>query len=213
MSSCLIELHYLPSVQYFASLARHKVVTIERHEYFVKQSYRSRCVINTSQGPQTLIVPLSGKSNPGANGHSKSLITEVSIDYSQKWLNNHWRSIQAGYAKAPFFEYYADALHAVLFKHYLHLYELNMSLLTLCLKWLKLEVQIQESLTYEKETSLNEIDLRNAISAKNKGLIKYEPCFKPYTQVFGNTFVNNLSIIDLIFCTGPQALTYLKEVE
>ncbi|GCC51285.1 hypothetical protein SanaruYs_15080 [Chryseotalea sanaruensis] len=213
MSSCLIELHYLPSVQYFTTLAKHNVITIERHEHFIKQSYRSRCVINTSQGPQTLIVPLSSKSNAGSNGHFKSLITEVGIDYSQKWLNNHWRSIQAAYAKAPFFEYYADALHTVLFKQYPYLYELNMSLLTLCLKWLKLEIQIQESLAYEKATPLGEIDLRNAISAKKKGLIKYEPHFKPYTQVFGNTFVNNLSIIDLIFCTGPQALTYLKEVE
>jgi hypothetical protein len=213
MSTCLIELHYLPSVQYFASLARHKVVTIERHEYFVKQSYRSRCVINTSQGPQTLIVPLSGKSNAGPNGHFKSLITEVRIDYSQKWLNNHWRSIQSAYAKAPFFEYYADALHRVLFKQYPYLYELNMSLLTLCLKWLKLDVQIQESLAYEKEAVLGEFDLRNAVSSKNKALMKDEPRFKPYTQVFGNAFVNNLSIIDLIFCTGPQALTYLQEVE
>lgn len=213
MSSCLIELHYLPSVQYFASLAKYKVITLERHEHFVKQSYRSRCLINTSQGPQTLIVPLSGKHNVGADGHFKSLITDVQIDYSQKWLNNHWRSIQAAYAKAPFFEYYADALHAVLFKQYPHLYELNINLLTLCLKWLKLDVQIQESLAYHQQASIDEIDLRNAISAKNKGLIRVEPRFKPYTQVFGNAFVNNLSIIDLIFCTGPQALTYLQEVE
>ncbi len=213
MSSCLIELHYLPSVQYFATLAKYQVITIERHEHFVKQSYRSRCLINTSQGPKTLIVPLSGKHNAGANGYSKSLITDVQIDYSQKWLNNHWRSIQAAYAKAPFFEYYADALHAVLFKQYPHLYELNWSLLTLCLKWLKLDIQIQESLAYEKEAGSGVLDLRNAISAKNKGLSKVEPHFKPYTQVFGNAFVNNLSIIDLIFCTGPQSLTYLQEVE
>jgi hypothetical protein len=213
MSSCLIELHYLPNVQYFASLARHKVITIERHEHFVKQSYRSRCVINTSQGPQTLVVPLNGKHNAGGDGYHKSLITEVRIDYSQKWLNNHWRSIQSAYAKAPFFEYYADALHTVLFKQYPHLYELNMNLLTLCLKWLRLDVQIQESLAYDKITQAVDIDLRNVISAKNKGFIPVHPHFKPYTQVFGNTFVNNLSIIDLIFCTGPQALTYLQEVE
>lgn len=213
MSSCLIELHYLPSVQYFANLAQHKLITIERHEHFVKQSYRSRCMINTSQGAQTLIVPLSGKSNAGAMGQYNSLTTEVRIDYSQKWLNNHWRSIQAAYAKAPFFEFYADALHAVLFKQYPHLYELNMNLLTLCLKWLKLEVQIRESLAYEEETSFNQIDLRNAISAKKRGLMIEEPTFKPYTQVFGNAFVNNLSIIDLIFCTGPEAPTYLKQNE
>lgn len=213
MSSCLIELHYLPSVQYFATLAKYKIITLERHEYFVKQSYRSRCLINTSQGSQTLIIPLTGKHNAGTDGQFKNLITEVRIDYSQKWLNNHWRSIQSAYAKAPFFEYYSDALHSILFKQYPYLYELNMNLLTLCLKWLRLDVQIQESLAYTKDVQVDTVDLRNAISAKKRGLINAEPHFKPYTQVFGNAFVNDLSIIDLIFCTGPQALTYLKEVE
>ncbi len=209
MTKCLIELHYLPSIHFFESIAKHPLIIVEKHEHFVKQSYRSRCIIQTSQGPQTLIIPLTGKHSDGG----KVPITDVRIDNNQKWLNNHWRSIQSAYAKAPFFEFYADALHTLLFKQHTHLYELNFELLTLCLKWLKLPVRIEESLSYQPVPDEGIIDLRNLISAKNKGISSETPLFKPYTQVFGNAFVNNLSIIDLIFCTGPDALTYLRKAE
>lgn len=203
MSTCLIELHYLPSIQYFSSLAEFQKVVFEKNEHFVKQTYRSRCTINTAQGPQRLIVPLTSK-------HGKSLISDVRIDYSQKWLNNHWRAIHSAYAKAPFFEFYADSLERILFKKHIFLFDLNSELLTMCLKWLKLDVQIEESLAYETFAPPNTKDLRNVFSPKIKPLVNEEPSIRPYTQVFGNAFVNNLSLIDLVFCTGPQALTYVK---
>lgn len=177
---------------------------LEKHEYFVKQSYRSRCIINTAQGPQTLTIPLTDK-------HGKTLISDVRIDYSQKWLNNHWRTIQSAYANAPFYEYYSDSLHSILFKQHPFLFDLNRELLTMCLKWLKLDIRIEESLAYETTPASPLVDYRNAISAKKTGLQHLSPPNRPYTQVFGNAFVNNLSLIDLIFCTGPKALTYLRD--
>lgn len=135
----------------------------------------------------------------------------MQIDYSQKWLNNHWRTIQSVYGNSPFFEFYADALHTSLFKRHTFLYDLNYELLTLCLKWLKLDIPLQESLAYEKNVSLHTIDLRNVIQAKNHRSPDNSFQGKPYTQVFGNAFVNNMSIVDLIFCIGPQAITYLQK--
>lgn len=207
MKICLVELHYLPNIHYFSTVAAFDTLTIEKNEYFVKQSYRSRCAINTAQGVRTLSIPLTGK-HTGPEG--KTYITDIQIDYSQKWLNNHWRAIQSAYANAPFFEHYAADLHNILFKKHGHLYELNWQLLTMCLKWLKLNLTVKESLTYEKAAPADTQDLRNAISVKNQPLIDKVLSGKPYTQVFGNTFVNNLSIIDLVFCTGPKALTYLQ---
>lgn len=202
--NCLIELHYLPNLQYFHTLAKHECVVLEKHEYFIKQSYRSRCIINTAQGPQTLTIPLTDK-------HGKTLIRDVRIDYSQKWLNNHWRTIQSAYANAPFYEYYSDSLHSILFEQHPFLFDLNRELLTMCLKWLKLDIRIEESLAYEKTPAPEFIDYRNAVSAKKTGLQQLSPPIRPYTQVFGNAFVNNLSLIDLVFCTGPKALTYLRD--
>lgn len=198
MNSLLIETQYIPCVAYFSALRKFDNVILERHENFMKQSYRNRCYINTSHGIALLTVPVTAK-------HGKAIITEVRIDYKQKWLNNHWRAIQSAYGKAPFFEFYADQLHDVLFYKYDFLYDLNHSMLSLCLKWLRLSVKIEESMSYDINPMAGTTDLRNAINVKNnEGSNKYH---KPvtYNQVFGNKFVNNLSLIDLIFCAGPQA--------
>lgn len=202
--TCLIELHYLPCNQFFAELSKYKTVVIERHENFIKQSYRSRCKVNTSQGIEILTLPLTSK-------HGRTVITDIRIDHAQKWRNNHWRTIQSAYGKAPFFEFYIDALQKVFFKKHTFLYDFNFELLTLCLSWLKLDIQLQESLAYNKELDLSVTDLRNVIKAKKHASHENPYATYPYTQVFGNTFVNNMSIIDLVFCCGPASLTQLQK--
>jgi hypothetical protein len=194
----LIELHYLPSVAYFAAISSAEKIIVEKNEYFEKQSYRNRCHILTAQGVDRLIVPLTSKSG-------KVLITDVRLDYSQKWLNNHWRAVESAYRSSPFFEFYADDLQQVLFKKHLFLYDLNTELLTICLKWLKWNVTLQESVSYEKIPADGVIDMRNVIHAKKpeQYALYFQPA--PYPQVFGNKFAAGLSVIDLVFCEGPNS--------
>lgn len=173
-------------------------IVLERHEYYVKQSYRNRSHIISANGKETLIVPLTSKSG-------KVYITDVRIDYSQKWLNNHWRTIRSAYGKAPFFEHYADELERILFNRATFLYDLNRDLLSLCLKWLKWGIAIKESERFEKTPSAQVFDFRSALNAKDESNLSKFYLPVPYRQVFGNTFVGNVSVIDLIFCTGPEA--------
>lgn len=175
----------------------HEII-LEKHEHYTKQTYRNRCYIISAQGKEKLIVPLTFK-------HGKVFITDVRIDYDQKWLNNHWRTIRSAYGKAPFFEHYCDDIEKVLFRKFTFLYDLNYNLLSLCLKWLKWDRTIKESLSYEKAPALPVLDLRSAINLKKPENLQnfYSPV--NYHQVFGNTFVVNASIIDLIFCEGPGA--------
>jgi len=196
--NALIELHYLPSVAYFSSLNGADTIIIEKHEHFIKQSYRNRCHILAVQGVERLVIPLTSKG-------SKVLITEVRLDYTQKWLNNHWRAIESAYRNAPFFEFYADDLHKILFGHHTFLYDLNLELLTICLKWLKSDVTLQESMAYEKIPAEGTQDMRNVIHAKKPE--QYVNYFQPvtYPQVFGNKFAAGLSLIDLVFCEGPNS--------
>jgi hypothetical protein len=199
--SAIIEIHYLPAISYFSALKNIDTIILERFENFAKQSYRNRCLINTSQGLAPLTVPLTDK-------HGKVFIKDIRIDYSQKWLNNHWRTIQTAYGNAPFFEYYSSELHEILFKKFEFLFDLDYHLLSLCLKWLKWEKIIQETLTYNHSMS-DCIDLRNVINVKKRDENIVDRSVVPYTQVFGNMFVPDLSIIDLVFCTGPQANKYI----
>jgi hypothetical protein len=202
VSVALIELQYLPPVSYFTALSKFSEIVVEKHEHYEKQTYRNRCYINTSQGSETLIVPLTSKSG-------KVKITDVKIDYTQKWLNNHWRALQSAYGNAPFYEYFSEDLHAVLFKKIEHLYDLNYQLLTLCLKWMKWNLPIRESLAYEK-SPVSVVDLRSVINPKKpEGMAQfYRPAV--YYQVFGSKFVENLSLIDLIFCEGPGARVIIQ---
>jgi WbqC-like protein family len=199
----LIDLHYLPCIAYFAVIQRFKTICLEKHEHFVKQSYRNRCYINTEHGKDVLVIPLTDK-------HGKVAVKDIRIDYTQKWVNNHWRSICSAYGKAPFFEYYAGDLESNLFKQHTFLYELNYELLTMCLKWLKLEVIIEETLSYEKNINPEKTDLRSRINAKDQEYINLVIQERGYQQVFGNAFVANLSIIDAIFCCGPEAGSIIK---
>lgn len=136
---------------------------------------------------------------------------EVRIDHSQKWLDNHWRTIQSAYGKAPFFEYYAQDLHDILFKNHKYLFDLDLHLLSLCLKWLKWKKSIKQNKIYEKDPVSTVNDLRNVINAKNSTESMFSFKGIEYRQVFGHTFVADLSIIDLVFCTGPDAGEWIRK--
>jgi len=198
----LIDLHYLPSIEYFCVLQQFDTIAFEQHEYYVKQSYRNRCYIRTSQGTEMLVVPLTAK-------HGKVTIKDVRIDYSQKWQNNQWRTLETAYRKAPFFEYYSDEFRSILYSNQQFLFDLNMQLLSFCLKAIKLKPTIAASVSYEKIPANDVLDLRMQIEAKkpHSSRLFYKP--ESYHQVFGNGFVENLSLIDLLFCEGPRATAIL----
>jgi hypothetical protein len=203
MDQLLIEAHYFPSIEYFVNILEHKSVSIEAWETYQKQSYRNRCRILTANKVDVLSVPIT---NPSGG----VLIRDIKMDYSQKWANHHWRAIQSAYGKAPFYEYYGDFFHNVLFKKQGFLFDLNMELLTVCLKLLGLSREIVLTNEYKKEIKKEITDLRSQIhpkSADNTLIRKWEP----YHQIFGSNFVNNLSILDLLFCEGTNALSVLQK--
>jgi hypothetical protein len=145
-----------------------------------------------------LVVPLTAK-------HGKVPIKDVRIEYVQKWQNNQWRTIESAYRKASFFEYYAETLNKILYTKHEFLFDLNMEMLSFCLKSLHMAPRVSASVTYEKEYDKTFLDLRSHIQAKKSYSERsfYTP--HNYYQVFGNAFVENLSLIDLLFCEGPRA--------
>lgn len=199
MRAAAIELHYLPSIEYFCAITSFDHILLEKHERFVKQTYRNRCQLLTSQGVTSLTVPLLHSST-----HQE--ISNVCIDYSQKWQSNHWRTIESAYRKAPFYEHYADELKQIIYQSETQLYQLNFRLLSFCLRSLRSNLVISESVAYEKLLAPTTFDMRSHISAKKSYAFRniYQPA--PYYQVFGNGFAANLSLIDLLFCAGPDAL-------
>ncbi|MCJ8165864.1 WbqC family protein [Pontibacter sp. E15-1] len=199
----LTEAQYNPPVSYFWHALRAEILLLEQHENYIKQSYRNRCHVLTAQGVQPLSVPVV----KGSSRH-KTLITEIEIDYTQKWYNVHWRTIQAAYGRAPYFEFYTDYLQEVYARRPKYLFQLNTDLLRLYLKLLKLNRPLGFTEAYHQEKQgENVLDMRNRIHPKIYPDILN---VKPYTQVFGKQFVPELSILDLLFTQGPASLSFLQ---
>ncbi|WP_435355437.1 WbqC family protein [Emticicia sp. SJ17W-69] len=200
----LIDLQYLPSLEFFTCVLNFDEIVLESNEYFAKQSYRNRCYLKGSNKVEMLTIPV-------IDGNKKILMKDVEIDYSQRWETIHWRTMNAAYGKSPFFEYFADYFQAVYDKKPKFLWDLNYSFLTICLKLLKVDKTIRQTDFYQKEVNEGVFDARSLINAKKdyKSNDFYQAV--AYQQNFGNDFVPNLSIIDLLFCRGNQSLEILKK--
>lgn len=184
---------------FFWHAIRSESIQIEAHENYIKQSYRNRCHVLTAQGVQPLSIPVRH-----GNSKIKTPVTEIEIDYSQKWQLVHWRTIQAAYGRAPYFEFYSDYIKAIYERQPKYLFELNVELLKLYLKLLKLSRPLNFTEVYQTEAPANVLDLRNRIHPK---IYPDNLHVKPYTQVFGKQFAPELSIIDLLFTQGPASLS------
>ncbi len=204
MKTILLELQYLPNIAYFSALLQAETIIIEQHEFFEKQSFRNRAVIRGPHQAETLSVPV-------LNSNSKQLIQDVKIDNTQNWQKTHWRTINAAYAKSPYFEFFADYFSPIYTQKQDTLWHLNLQLLTICLKLSKLNPSIQFSENYTKMPLNDVLDLRSAIHPKKT--IESISFFCPfvYSQNFGNDFVPNLSIIDLLFCKGIDSKMILQK--
>lgn len=203
MKNLLIEAHYFPNLEYFLNILESDVVHIEAWESYQKQSYRNRCHILTSNKVDVLSVPIK-------HTERNLLIRDIQVDYNQKWLSDHWGAIRSAYGKAPFFEYYADFFYHILEKKHKFLFDMNLDILTVCLKLLGIKKEVLLTDSFGRDYEPVESDLRSLIHPK-KANNSYTVAWVPYTQIFGSNFVSNLSILDLLFCEGNHSIDILRE--
>jgi len=200
----LLETNYLPSLEYFALLSKFESLVVNKNENYQKQSLRNRCYIMGPNKVQLLTVPVS-------HGSKRKRISDVTIDYSQKWNVEHIRTLKSAYGKSPYFEYYIDYFVSILEQKEKYLLDLNLKMLTLCLELVKIDTKISDS----RNGQLNLIYLNDRyygqITRKSTYLTRNIYKEVKYQQVFGSNFVPNLSIIDLLFCEGPNSGAIIRQ--
>jgi hypothetical protein len=197
----LTEIQYHAPIRYFQHAAAATSILIERHENYIKQSYRNRCHLLTSQGMLALTVPV-------VKGNRKTRITQVEIDYRQNWTDLHWRTIRSAYGSAPFFAFYADYILNIYEQRPKYLFDLDLQLLMLYLRLLGIAQKVTFTEEYIPEHGQQVRDLRNLIHPK---IHADSLPVKQYKQVFGKQFAPGLSILDLLFSLGPEAQFYVRD--
>ena len=200
MSSLLLPT-YFPSISNFSAIAKADSVVFEIEDNFQKQTNRNRTYIYSPNGIQMLNIPI--KHSREKNQKTKEVKLETAFD----WQKQHFKSLEAAYRTSPFFEYFEDALLPIFTKKHTFLMDLNFETIEIVSKCLKIKLEFEKTTEYFREVPIG-LDFRYLANGK-----KDVSNFKPYTQVFGEKhgFINNLSVLDLLFNEGRFALDYLKE--
>ena len=201
LNNPLLPTAYLAPISYYAILLQDPNCRIELHEHFIKQSIRNRCDIYGANGKLRLSIPKQRK------GSSKTIIKNLKISYKQNWQKQHWNAIESAYNSSPFFEYYEDDLAPLFHAKQNHLLDFNFKCLEIIFECLQLDFNYQTTSCFEAKPK-NCSDYRYLANARKEK----EHLFKPYTQVFSNKhgYINNLSILDLLFNEGTNTVSYLQ---
>lgn len=194
----VISLPYFGNLLWFQSAIMYQPL-IENHENYQKKSWRNKTIILGANGPKMLSVPLQkGK-------HKQMPYKDVLISYEENWTKTHIQGIYSAYGNAAYFEHYFPDIEKILLQKPVLLWELNQNLNARIFQWISFGESLTATGQYlKKEQYL--LDLRN------EKLINLVTNDMKYPQVFEDKFgfVNDLSILDLLFNMGPETLSILK---
>lgn len=193
---------YFPNIANFtAILHAADDLVFEMHDNYQKQTYRNRTFIYAANGKLQLSIPI-------IHSHKdRQMYRDIKIAYTEKWQSIHWKSLETAYRTSPYFEFYEDDIQPLFTEEAEYLLDFNIKCFETVLECLQLEVNISETEVFQK-TITNKSDFRHLANSRKEP--KY--AFDKYTQIFDDKhgFISNLSILDLLFHEGPNAISYLE---
>ncbi|WP_394750012.1 WbqC family protein [Spongiimicrobium salis] len=193
---------YCPNIASFAAMVQHDVIW-EVADNYQKQTYRNRAYICTDRGKHMLNIPIQhvGKAK------GKQLYKNVKLDNSYAWQRQHWRTLETAYRTSPFFEFYEDEIAPLYTKSFTYLLDFNLESIAVLCECLQIDMPTEKTISFEKISTL--LDGRTLANAKTAYAFTQEE----YTQVFQSKhgFVENTSVLDLLFNEGTNALSYLQQ--
>lgn len=193
---------YFPSISHFAAMIQAEKIMFEVEDNFQKQSNRNRAYIYSPNGLQLLNIPI--KHSKGSHQKTK----DIQVDTDFDWQKQHFRSLEMAYRSSPFFEFFEDDIRPFFEKKHRFLMDLNFETLDIVTKCLRIKLDYTTTTEYIHDIDPSTIkDYRYLADGK-----KDTSSFDTYKQVFDDKhgFLNNLSILDLLFNEGKFTVDYLK---
>lgn len=210
MESIVIHPSYFGPIAQYVAMVKADNIFFENEDNYQKQTYRNRMYIYDSNGELLLNIPIKHRST--VTGEPKQagkhqLYKEVKIENDFQWQKQHWRALKASYQTSPFFEFYEDDIYSLYHTKFEYLLDFNYACLEFITDSLQLDLNFKKTSEYIRHPTQKK-DLRFLIDAKSKLSFKHDQ----YAQVFKDKhgFLSNLSILDLLFCEGPNTLNFLE---
>lgn len=218
--------NYLPWVGLFSKIREADCFIIYDTAQYTKSSLVNRNRIRTKTGWLYLTVPIS-RHFYGTKLHL------VAMPDDRKWQNEHWQTIYANYARAPFFRKYKDYFGEIYKENWQYLWQMNEKILIFLLDCFEIKVKVLRASELGIDSSLTKTDSliaclksagastylsgpsgRNYLEtdqfSNNNIALKYVKFEHPiYSQRYPG-FEPNMAAIDLLFNTGPQASDIIK---
>ena len=204
----VIVLHttYFGSVDWYRQLlSTDEIVYIDAQENYVKQTSRNRCEIATANGKQTLSVPVSIPPSFRRGMGRGCSIREVLVSEHGNWRHQHWEALKSAYGMSPFFDYYQDDIRPFFDEEtfrandWQRLFDYNLAIMRKMLDLIGVKKEI-------KLTSLPP-------TPQQGGRVVHVPVHYYQTFQRRHGFIPGLSILDLLFNEGPEAILYLKPMD
>lgn len=222
----IIQSSYIPWKGYFDMVINSDLFIFYDHVQFTKKDWRSRNYIKTPNGKKWLTIP--------CGYDTTRRICDVAI-IDNKWQRSHWDSIRQNYKKTRYFRKYSTLFEDIYMNAtWNNLSELNQYLIKyitrviLGINTVKFEDSNSYNILSNKAEGVKEIIEKSkadiyicgpsAQNYLNEDFVKTIPCkiiwmdysnYPEYDQLYP-PFDHQVSILDLIFNTGPEAINYMK---
>jgi WbqC-like protein family len=218
---------YLPYLGFFHKLQQGDIFVAMDNVQFERRGIQHRNKIKTCRGEQWLTVPVVHRSR------DEERINDMRLNLELSWSRKHWQTLVTNYSRAPHFQKYSSEVQQILCQEWSNLCELNMVLI----QWVMDALEIKKPIVYlsalEVKGNKSEllINICKAVKAdtylSGSGGKRYmdlaafeaadikvlwqEFSYPSYNQVFPELgFLPNLSILDTLFCCGPETRNFLE---
>nr|WP_321235145.1 WbqC family protein [uncultured Psychroserpens sp.] len=192
---------YFPSIAHFVAMLQADHIIFEVCDNYQKQTYRNRASLYSANGKLDINVPVIYSQK------NRQLYKDVEIFNAENWQMQHMKSLESAYRTSPFYEFYIDDLSQLFEIEATTVMEFNLNCLNVIFECLQLPFSYSKTDNFELKPD-GVLDAR--VLANSRKEIKQN--FQPYAQVFDSKhgFLNNLSILDLLFNEGPNTELYLE---
>ncbi len=219
---------FMPWIGYFHKIDKSDIFIIADHAKFTSLGWLTRNKVKTPNGSVYLTVPVINKYKQG------NTIKEIKISYENNhWISRHLSILKANYSKSPYYQEIMNIINYVLEKPWENLVDLNILYIKSFCDYLEIDTKLLlgSELNIEGSKSDLIIDIckktdadafiigqagnkwnidRSSILNENIKIMPQNFVHPEYSQNFEG-FIQNLSIVDILFNVGKKSIDLIRE--